>query len=114
MLGVYSSGGSTANLVALGAARQHDEQAGDDASNLGLDGRRLAIYTSSQAHHTIQRSAGVLGIGRASVRSIPVDANRRMDLGAPPRRWTVIDVRGSFPWPSSPLPGPPTPVRSTP
>ncbi len=83
MRGVYSSGGSTANLVALGAARQHAlEQLGHDASDLGLDGRRLGIYTSTQAHHTVQRAAGVLGIGRASVRSIPVDAHRRMDLGA--------------------------------
>ena len=83
MRGVYSSGGSTANLVALGAARQHAlEQSGHDAADLGLDGRRLGIYTSSQAHHTIQRAAGVLGIGRASVRSIPVDADRRMDVGA--------------------------------
>ena len=57
-------------------------RSGHDASDLGLDGRRLGIYTSSQAHHTIQRAAGVLGIGRASVRSIPVDADRRMDLGA--------------------------------
>ena len=83
MRGVYSSGGSTANLVALGAARQHAlEHAGFDASDLGLDGRRLAVYTSSQAHHTVQRAAGVLGIGRSSVRSIAVDADRRMDLGA--------------------------------
>lgn len=41
MRGVYSSGGSTANLVALGAARQHAlEQVGFDASDRGLDGRR--------------------------------------------------------------------------
>ena len=83
MRGVYSSGGSTANLVALGAARQYAlERAGYDASDLGLDGRRLAIYTSTQAHHTVQRAAGVLGIGRSTVRAIPVDAHRRMDLGA--------------------------------
>jgi aromatic-L-amino-acid decarboxylase len=83
MRGVYSSGGSTANLVALGAARQFAlEQVGQDPAAFGLDGRRLAIYTSSQAHHTVQRAAGVLGIGRASVRAIPVDAERRMDLGA--------------------------------
>ncbi|HSO04807.1 MAG TPA: aminotransferase class V-fold PLP-dependent enzyme [Candidatus Limnocylindrales bacterium] len=83
MRGIYSSGGSTANLVALGAARQYAlERAGYDASDLGLDGRRLAVYTSTQAHHTVQRAAGVLGIGRSTVRAIPVDAHRRMDLGA--------------------------------
>lgn len=83
MKGVYSSGGSTANLVALGAARQWAyEQAGLDPAAAGLDGRRLALYTSSQAHHTIHRSAAVLGLGRANVRSIPTDPLLRMDLAA--------------------------------
>lgn len=83
MKGVYSSGGSTANLVALGAARQWAlEQAGVDPAADGLDGRRLALYTSTQAHHTVHRSASVLGIGRNSVRAIPTDRQLRMDLGA--------------------------------
>ena len=83
MKGVYSSGGSTANLVALGAARQWAlEQVGIDASAAGLDGRQLALYTSTQAHHTVHRSAGVLGMGRNSLRLIPTDAQLRMDLTA--------------------------------
>jgi len=83
MKGVYSSGGSTANLVALGAARQWAlEQAGVDPSATGLDGRRLALYTSTQAHHTVHRSAAALGMGRNSVRAIPPDRQLRMDLGA--------------------------------
>ena len=81
MRGVYSSGGSTANLVALGAARQWAlEQAGLDPSATGLDGRTLAVYTSTQAHHTIQRAAAVLGMGRGCVRAVPVDARQRLDL----------------------------------
>jgi aromatic-L-amino-acid/L-tryptophan decarboxylase len=83
MKGVYSSGGSTANLVAMGAARQWAlEQAGIDPAATGLDGRRLALYTSTQAHHTIQRSASVLGIGRENVRLIATDPRLRIDLGA--------------------------------
>lgn len=83
MKGVYSSGGSTANLIALGAARQWAlEQAGTDPAAKGLDGERLALYTSTQAHHTVQRSAAVLGIGRENVRAIPTDHHLRMDLGA--------------------------------
>ncbi len=83
MKGVYSSGGSTANLVALGAARQWAlEQAGLDPAADGLDGRTLAIYTSTQAHHTVHRSAAVLGVGRGSVRAIPTDRLQRLDLGA--------------------------------
>lgn len=83
MKGVYSSGGSTANLVALGAARQWalSERGIDPAAN-GLPGDRLAVYTSTRAHHTVQRSAGVLGIGRRNVRLVEVDADERMDLDA--------------------------------
>jgi aromatic-L-amino-acid decarboxylase len=81
MRGVYSSGGSTANLLALGAARQWAlEQAGIDAAASGLDGRPLAIYASTQAHRTIQRAAGVLGIGRDRVREVGVDSRMRLDL----------------------------------
>lgn len=83
MKGVYSSGGSVANLVALGAARQWAfEQAGRDPAADGLDGRGVAIYASAEAHHTIQRSAGVLGLGRACVRHVAVDDRGRLDLGA--------------------------------
>ncbi len=79
MRGVYSSGGSTANLVALGAARQWAfEQRGRDVARDGVDGTPLALYASAEVHHTIQRSAGVLGIGRSQVRMVPVDADLRM------------------------------------
>ena len=78
MAGVYSSGGSTANLLALGAARQHAfERLGRDPAAEGLD-RPAAIYASSETHHTIQRSAGVLGLGRRAVRAIACDRTGRM------------------------------------
>ncbi len=79
MKGVYSSGGSVANLVALGAARQWAfEQRGIDPANDGLGGVSAAIYASAETHHTVQRSAGVLGIGRANVRHIGTDDHVRM------------------------------------
>jgi len=78
MKGIYSSGGSVANLIALGGARQWAfEQQGHDVSALGVD-RKTVIYASEECHHTIQRSAGVLGLGRKSVRLIPCDENKRM------------------------------------
>lgn len=83
MKGVYSSGGSTANLVALGAARQWSlTQRGIDPAATGLDGTPVAIYTSTEAHHTVQRSAGVLGLGRRSVRLVPVDDRQRIRIDA--------------------------------
>ncbi len=83
MEGVYSSGGSVANLLALGAARQHAcERHGVDPAAEGLGGASLRVYTSSEAHHTIQRSAGVLGIGRNAVQLVPIDGEQRMVPGA--------------------------------
>jgi len=82
MKGIYSSGGSVANLVALGAARQSAfEKIGRDAGRDGVD-RAVGVYASHECHHTIQRSGGVLGIGRRAIRTIACDAQGRLRLDA--------------------------------
>jgi aromatic-L-amino-acid decarboxylase len=82
MQGVYSSGGSVANLLALGAARQWAfERLGIDPAADGID-RRVAVYASSETHHTVQRAAGVLGLGRRAVRAVRVDRNGRLCIDA--------------------------------
>lgn len=79
MRGVYSSGGSTANLIALGGARQHAfESRGIDPASQGYDGTTSVVYASTEAHHTIQRSMAVLGMGRENVRLIAVDHRQHM------------------------------------
>lgn len=81
MQGVYVSGGSVANLVSLGAARQWAlERAGVDPADRGLDGRPTAIYASRDVHHTVQRAAAVLGLGRSSVVEVPTDDRHRIDV----------------------------------
>jgi aromatic-L-amino-acid decarboxylase len=77
--GVYSSGGSSANLIALGAARQAAyERLGRNVAEEGaLDAKPGRIYASALAHRTVHRSAAVLGIGRGAVVPIPVDADGR-------------------------------------
>jgi aromatic-L-amino-acid decarboxylase len=40
---------------------------------------RAALYTSAEAHYSVQRAGEVLGLGGELVRRIPVDAERRMD-----------------------------------
>jgi aromatic-L-amino-acid decarboxylase len=78
MQGVYSSGGSVANLVALGGARQYAfEKIGRDPAADGVD-RAVSIYASEECHHTIQRSGGVLGVGRRAIKLIACDGNGRM------------------------------------
>jgi aromatic-L-amino-acid decarboxylase len=80
--GVYSSGGSTAQLVGLGAARQAAyERLGIDVAEEGAPpAPRGRIYASVLAHRTVHRSAAVLGMGRRAVTPIPVDHDGRVRL----------------------------------
>jgi aromatic-L-amino-acid decarboxylase len=78
MKGIYSSGGSVANLIALGAARQSAfEKVGRDPGRDGVD-RPVSVYASGECHNTIQRSGGVLGIGRRAIKPISCDDQGRM------------------------------------
>jgi aromatic-L-amino-acid decarboxylase len=74
--GVMASGGAISNLTALAAAR---ERALPGFRRTGGHGMRAALYTSAEAHYSVQRAAEVLGLGADNVRRIPVDGLRRMD-----------------------------------
>jgi len=79
--GTFTPGGSTANLVGLGAARQAAfERQGVDPARSGLPAARARIYASSEVHHVITRAAAVLGLGREAVTLIPVDSAGRIRL----------------------------------
>jgi aromatic-L-amino-acid/L-tryptophan decarboxylase len=82
--GVFTSGGSTAQLLALGAARQSAfERLGVDVASDGLPpGVQARIYVSVLGHRTIQRSAGVLGLGRHGVVEIPAAPCGQVDVQA--------------------------------
>lgn len=77
--GVYSSGGSSANLIALAAARQaaYERLGRNVAEDGALDGAPGRIYASALAHRTVHRAAAVLGLGRRAVVPIPVDGEGR-------------------------------------
>ncbi len=80
--GVVYDTASMSTMHALAAAR---EQIAPDTRKLGLTGRdlpRFRIYTSEQAHSSIEKSAIALGLGEENVRRIPVDAEFRMDVAA--------------------------------
>ncbi|WP_376792884.1 pyridoxal phosphate-dependent decarboxylase family protein [Thermoflexus sp.] len=80
--GTFSSGGSVANLIALGAARQWAcEQRGIDASRDGLGAlQKPRLYASNQVHHVVHRAAGVLGLGRRALVQLPTDDFFRLDV----------------------------------
>ena len=81
-VGTFTSGGSTANLVGIGAARQHaGERLGLRPSLDGIaDMVEPRVYASTETHHVVGRALGVLGMGRANLRTIPLDAAGTIDL----------------------------------
>jgi len=80
--GTFSAGGSTANLIGLGAARQHaGERLGLDPSRDGNGGLvEPRVYCSTQTHHVVGRALAVLGLGRRSLREIALDRHGTIDL----------------------------------
>lgn len=70
--GLFTSGGSMANLTALAAAR---------AACLDRTGQP-AIYVSEEGHASVTRAAAVLGFEQSTLRTVPVDSSFRMDLAA--------------------------------
>jgi len=82
--GIFSSGGSVANLIALGAARQWAyEQNGIDPARDGLASlQKPRLYASNQVHHVVQRAAAVLGLGRRALIQLPTDNVFRLDVNA--------------------------------
>jgi len=81
-VGTFTSGGSTANLVGIGAARQYaGEKLGIDPAFDGISGMpEPRVYATPETHHVVTRAMGVLGLGRANLRLVGLDADRRADL----------------------------------
>lgn len=81
--GLFVSGGATANLIGLGAARQHAFEAiGHDVATQGLPQTTPRVYASAEAHHVVHRACAVLGLGRESIRLVEVDREGRIEPGA--------------------------------
>ncbi len=67
--GLFTTGGSMANFAAIVSARERQ---------LGADLRRGTLYLSTQAHHSVGKSARLAGILPDRVRAIPVDEAFRL------------------------------------
>ena len=68
--GVFTSGGSMANLTALAAARARHSHPVDF----------LTIYVSAEGHASVTRAAAVLGFSDNAIRTVAVDESHRMDV----------------------------------
>jgi glutamate/tyrosine decarboxylase-like PLP-dependent enzyme len=78
--GGFVTGATVANFTALAAARHRVyEDAGWDVEADGLIGApALNVIVSEEAHPTLFKSLGMLGLGRERVVRIPVDGQGRM------------------------------------
>ena len=75
--GLINDTASTSTFTALATARHRVDPA---ARSRGLaGGPRMAVYTSEQAHSSVDKAVVALGIGTDNLRKIPTDAEFRMD-----------------------------------
>jgi aromatic-L-amino-acid decarboxylase len=81
--GVIQDTASTAVLTAMVAARERvtsEESVVRGPSSAGSD-PRLRAYTSTQAHSSVEKAAGIAGVGRGNVRAVAVDDDYAMRPG---------------------------------
>ena len=90
--GIFTPGGSISNLVAMLCARDHVNRTWRE--NGGI---KAKIYTSAEAHYSIRKGAGVVGIGRDQVEAIPCDDFGRMSPALLQKKLKEDQERGRIP-----------------
>jgi len=91
--GVLTHGGSLANLTALTAARTAIRP------HAWRDGNRgdLVLMAPANNHYSIERAAGILGLGTSNIFRIPTDARGAMDPRSLPQALARIRAEGKTP-----------------
>lgn len=80
--GVFVTGTSTANLLAVLIARTAALGREVRQTGVAAKGGKLRAYTSADAHVCITQAMEISGLGSGALRRIPVDASHRMDVSA--------------------------------
>jgi glutamate/tyrosine decarboxylase-like PLP-dependent enzyme len=85
--GAFVTGTTVAHIAALAAARHAVlQRVGWDVEANGLFGAPpITVITSAEAHPTLFKALGVVGLGRNRVVKVPVDGQGRMRTDALPR-----------------------------
>jgi glutamate/tyrosine decarboxylase-like PLP-dependent enzyme len=73
--GLFVTGGSNANLVAMAVARYRFKPS---TLQEGSDGSRLQIFVSDQSHYSFNKAANLMGLGLANVIRVSSDSAGRM------------------------------------
>lgn len=89
--GNITSGGSIANLVAVTTAR--------DAKNIkAKDFHRTVIYTTTQAHHCVDKAIIIAGLRECVIRQVDMDAQFKMDVDALAQQIEIDKAAGLLPF----------------
>ncbi len=79
--GVFTTGGAEANLTALLSSLNHQYPSFAENGLFGMH-KKPIIFCSAEAHHSVQKSAKVVGLGYSAVKTIPTLPNLKMDTSA--------------------------------
>jgi aromatic-L-amino-acid decarboxylase len=80
--GVVYDTASISTLHALAAAREQAATAVRESGLTGADLPIFCLYTSDQAHSSVEKAAIALGLGEQNVRRVPTDSAFRMEMSA--------------------------------
>jgi putative pyridoxal-dependent aspartate 1-decarboxylase len=91
-LGIWTNGSTISNLTALWIARNRALASSGEGLDVERDGMGAAapqhrwiptvVIGSELMHYSVEKSAGLLGIGSHNVMKVAVDAAQRVDIGA--------------------------------
>jgi aromatic-L-amino-acid/L-tryptophan decarboxylase len=76
--GTFTSGGNEANFSALALAMAYKFPEAVE-EGVAVIGGQLVFYASAESHHSLDKSAGLLGIGRKALRRIAVNEAAQLD-----------------------------------
>ncbi|MDZ7665925.1 MAG: putative pyridoxal-dependent aspartate 1-decarboxylase [Desulfotignum sp.] len=98
-LGLFTNGGTTANITALWVARNRClpataefsgvEQDGMAAAMTAHDLEQLVVLVSERGHYSLKKAGGVLGIGNKNVIAVKVNKHQQIDMAELTRQVTA-------------------------
>ena len=80
--GIFVTGTSMANLMAVLVARTSALGTASRQTGIGNEGALLTAYTSKAAHGCISKAMDIAGFGSDALRSIDIDRSHRIDVAA--------------------------------
>ena len=96
--GIFLTGTSMANLMAVLVARNASLGMSSRQQGIGQEGALLTAYTSKAAHGCISKAMEMAGLGSDALRCIDVNSDHRIDVGALRQQITIDRTAGLKPF----------------